>query len=457
MRGFLRAPQDAVSPPAIPPAPASPVTAGRVLHLWLPLAASWLLMSAELPLLTAVVGRLPDEKIHLAAYGAVVFPVSLVVEGPIIMLLAASAALCTHARAYRQVRRFMLAAGAALTAVHAAIAFTPLYDVVAGPIMNVPEDVREPARLGLMIMLPWTWSIAYRRFNQGVLIRFEHGRVVWRGTLVRLLANAGTLAFGALVMEWPGIVVGSAAVATGVVVEALYVGICVRPVVRDFVNPAPATGEPLTTRSFLHFYVPLALTPLITLFIQPVGAAAMARMGSPLESLAAWPAVHGVVFMTRSLGMAFNEVVVTVIGLTGSVVALRRFQRRLSAATMAVLLILALPPVAFFWFGTVSDLPDEVAAICLVSVALSVLMPGYAALQSLYQGALVRSRTTRPITEAVVLYFALSAVLLQIGIANDSVGHPGIYWAIGSFVTAGVVQTAWLWWRSREAFQHFAD
>ena len=450
-------PTDPDAAPAGDPAGTdAPVDLGRVFRTWLPLAASWLLMSVELPLLAAVVGRLPDDKLHLAAYGSVVFPVALVVEAPIIMLLAASTALCTHRRAYLQVRRFMRTAGALLTAAHAAVAFTPLFDVVADRLMGIPDDVREPARLGLMIMLPWTGAIAYRRFNQGVLIRFGYGRVVWRGTVVRLAANAAALAFGALVMRWPGIAVGSVAIITGVVSEAAFVGVCVRPVLRDSVFPAKAVGEPLGLRSFLHLYVPLALTPLITLVIQPIGAASMARMGSPLESLAAWPAVHGLVFMTRSVGMAFNEVVVSLLGAPGAVPALRRFQRLLSGTTMAVLAVVALPPVARLWFGEVSGLPVEVATLCLLATALSVPMPGYAALQSLYQGALVRQRTTRPVTEAVALYFALSVGLLLLGITHDSWSHAGIHWALTSFVTAGIAQTTWLWWRSREALAHFA-
>jgi len=66
----------------------------RIAQAWWPLAASWLLMSLEGPMVSAVIARLADPKIHLAAYGGIVFPVALLVESPIIMLLAASTALC---------------------------------------------------------------------------------------------------------------------------------------------------------------------------------------------------------------------------------------------------------------------------------------------------------------------------------------------------------------------------
>ena len=49
----------------------------RVFGVWWPLAASWLLMSAELPAISAVLARLADPKVHLAAYGSLVFPVAV--------------------------------------------------------------------------------------------------------------------------------------------------------------------------------------------------------------------------------------------------------------------------------------------------------------------------------------------------------------------------------------------
>ncbi|MFT7464537.1 MAG: hypothetical protein ACI9EF_002893 [Pseudohongiellaceae bacterium] len=433
-----------------------------VVRLWWPLAASWLLMAVELPLLTAVVGRLPDERIHLAAYGSIVFPLSLVIEGPIIMLLAASTALCSDWDSYRKVRRFMIASSGVLTLVHIAVAFTPLYDMVAGLIVaskgaddQAAADVVAAGRIGLQIMTPWTAAIAYRRFQQGVLIRNEHGRAVTAGTAVRLCANVSVLCFGAYIMHWSGIVVGATAIAMGVTAEALWIGRRVQPVLAEKVRPAPKAAETLTLRSFLHFYAPLAMTPLITLCIPLIGASAMARMPNAIASLAAWPAVHGMLFVTRSLGMAYNEVVVTLVDRPGAVEVLSRFQRRLALGTMSFLAILAATPLAGWWFEGLSDLDPEVARLCRICMGLGILMPGYAVMQSWYQGVLVRSRSTRAITEAVALYFVVSASLLQLGVSRGDV--PGVLWSLSSFVIAGVSQTIWLRWRSRGAVAAFSD
>lgn len=71
---------------------ASPLSHRQIFRACWPLAISWALMAVELPILGAVIARLAEPEIRLAAFGGVVFPVALVVESPIIMLLVASTA-----------------------------------------------------------------------------------------------------------------------------------------------------------------------------------------------------------------------------------------------------------------------------------------------------------------------------------------------------------------------------
>jgi len=57
----------------------SPLSLSRIFKVWIPLAASWLLMGMELPILSAVVARLAEPEINLAAYGGIVFPLALII------------------------------------------------------------------------------------------------------------------------------------------------------------------------------------------------------------------------------------------------------------------------------------------------------------------------------------------------------------------------------------------
>ena len=76
------------------------LTIKQIYKTWWPLAVSWFLMALELPALSAIVARLPNPKINLAAYGGIVFPLALIIEAPIIMLLAASTALSKDWKSY---------------------------------------------------------------------------------------------------------------------------------------------------------------------------------------------------------------------------------------------------------------------------------------------------------------------------------------------------------------------
>ncbi len=70
-----------------------------IFWFWLPLFASWLLMTAEGPFVSTIINRLPDEVIMLAAQGIVV-SLSVTIESPIIALLATSTAVVKDRASY---------------------------------------------------------------------------------------------------------------------------------------------------------------------------------------------------------------------------------------------------------------------------------------------------------------------------------------------------------------------
>ncbi len=386
--------------------------------------------------------RLDSPSIHLAAYGGVVFPIALLIEGPIIMLLAASTALCRDWDSYAMLRRFMVIAASILTVIHLIVAATPLYGWFVDGLLGVPVEIQAPARIGLLILTPWTAAIAYRRFQQGVLIRFGRSQSVGIGTAVRLLTNATVLAAGYIYGKVPGIVVGPSAVAAGVIVEAVVVGFLVRPVIRGELRSAPPARNPLTSRRLLSFYLPLAVTPLILLIGQPVASAALSRMELPLQSLAVWPVLLGLVFTLRCLGFSFNEVVVVQMEQPGARRVLRRFALILALATTTVLGLVAATPIGRFWFETVSALDPELAGLATAGVWLALILPAQSVFYSYYQGQLVHAHRTRAVTESVILYLTVLSTLLLVAVHFGR--GPGLYLVQVAILVAGILQLVWL-------------
>ncbi len=430
------------------PEPPAPLGGRRILKTWWPLAASWILMGLEGPFISAVVSRLAEPTINLAAFGGVVFPLALIVEAPIIMMLAASTALCRDWISYLKLRRFMNRMGAALTVIHIIMVATPLYYVLARDLIHAPEEVIEPARLGLLIMIPWTWSIAYRRFHQGVLIRFGHSLKVGLGTGVRLAADATVLAVGYYMGGLPGVAVATSALVAGVLSEALYVHLVVQETLRDELKPATPLERPLSTRAMLDFYIPLSLTQLLVILASPIGSAAMSRMPLALESLAAWPVVSGINFIVRGFGGAYNEVVVALIEEQRAMQALRRFALVLCLAGTASLLILMIPAVAETIFEDLLHLADPLPTMVWTSLFIILPMPVLAVLQSYFQGAILYSRRTRSITESVGMFLALATLILIGGVVWGA--GTGLYVALFAFLIGELLRSFWLWLRSRD-------
>jgi hypothetical protein len=425
------------------------LTLKQIFNTWWPLAVSWFLMALELPALSAIVARLPYPKVNLAAYGGIVFPLALIIEAPIIMLLAASTALSKDWKSYTKIRRFMHTTSAVLTGLHILVVSTPIYFFVVEKLIGSPEEIILPARLGLAIMLPWTWSIAYRRFNQGVLIRFGHSVTVGKGTSIRLFANIAVLSIGYFAGTIPGIVVATSAVSAGVICEAIYIGIKVKPVIKTQLIPQPEIKPELSRKAFLQYYIPLALTSLITLLSQPLVSSALSRMPRALDSLAIWPVLSGLLFIFRSVGIAYNEVVVTLIDKPNSYSSLRKYAFILVSITSGLLLLFTATPLSTIWFKYITALPASLIPLAKTALWFSLLIPGANAFQSWYQGIILHSGKTRGIPEAVALFLAVTIIAYLIGIYLINI--PGLYIGVIGFSLGMVSQAAWLKFRSRRA------
>jgi len=425
----------------------SSLTVSRVFKTWWPLATSWLFMLAEMPMQSAVIARLANPAINLAAYGGIVLPIAFTVEAPVVMLLAASTSLCKDWASYLKVRRFMMVLGAAVTAIHALIAFTPVYYLLVNALIKPPQEIIEPARVGLMILTPFSWAIAYRRFNQGVLIRFGHSKAVGVGTAIRLGVNVSTMVGLALLTDLSGVTVAASAITFGIILEAIFIGIVVRPILGAQLRWATPVSPPLNLRTFVAFFLPLAMTEMLAILVEPAISAAISRMPDPLNSLAVWPVLYGLVWVLFSGGIAYTEVVIALLDEPNALSTLRRFALILLGTTLAASFLFAATPLGEFWFGTLSGLPEPLANMARTGLWLAVVAPCLAVLIGWFQGLIVHSGHTRGITEAVIGSLLLGGAILLTGTLWGRVS--GLYVGILAVTLSDTVRAIWLWRRSR--------
>lgn len=431
----------------VPAAELPAISRRRILLFWLPLAASWLLMGAEMPFLNAAIARLGEAERMLAAFG-IVGSLSITIESPVIMLLTTSTALARGRQSYRMLRKFTWHLMLGTTVLHLLIGWTPLFDVVVREWMGVPEGIVEPVRLGMRIMVLWSAAIAWRRFKQGVMIRFGLTRFVGAGTLLRLMVSAGTGLALALPGRVPGVAVAAYALSTGVIAEAAYAHWVTRGITAQ--KFGPGTPDPAGSRlgyaELVRFHWPLAASTLLYLLSQPLIAAALARGVHPELTLAAWPVASGLLFITRAPVLALPEVVIALIDENGSSKALRDFCVRVGLVCSGLLGLIAFTPLAQGYFRTLMGVNEELASRAVLGGQIGLLLPLVYGFQSWLRGYLSARRATGPMTLAMILNLLTMAGVLFVGVA---LAAPGVALAAFALTLAAGVETVTLWRAAR--------
>ena len=441
-----------------------PLSTQGILKTWWPLALSWFMLTVEQPILAAVVARSVDAKVQLAAWG-LAFSLILVLSAPSISMLAASTALSRDRESYRRGRGYMLWLCVGLTSAHFLLAYTPLFDLVVLQLIAPPPEIVEPVRTGVRILLPFIPSLAIRRFQYGVLIRCDQTRALSVGTLLRLVLEVA-LALGLYwLARWDGITVATTAITAGVMFEAVYATMRVRPVLRNNLLTVLPGERPLTVHRFMRLYLPLVLTTLMQIMLQPLVSASLSRMPDSLGSLALWPVLYGVLIMTNSAAIAYVEAVIVLLDRPGSIEALQRFAWQLGLALSAVPLTLAVTPIGDIWFERFAALPPELLLQAQITLWLMIPLPALTALSSWFQGALISGQRTRSITEAVSLSVTTITVLLTLGslwggqpcvtaagFGGIFCGVPGVYMAVIAFTVGSTVRNIWLWRRTQRVY-----
>lgn len=412
---------------------------------WLPLFSSWLLMTLEGPIVSATINRLPNEVVMLAAQGIVV-SISVTIESPIINLLATSTALSKDRASYLLLRKFTFHWMIFLTAITVLLAFTPLFELVFIELMAIPEEIVAWIRPGLRIMTFWSAAIAWRRFLQGIMIRYNQTRKVAWGTLVRLISSAGTVILLAMWTDWAGVIIGSIALMAGVISEALYATLAVQLILNNQLKPHsnPAEVPALTYSKLFWFHLPLATTSLLILLVQPLVALSLARSANPTLSLAAWPVVFQIMLVMRAAAFALPEVVIALTKGEETFKPLRRFSLSLVLGTTLFMCLFALTPLVDTYLYGIQDTTILVGTIASNSLLLFIPLPALAVMISWIRGLLINRSVTKAVNAGMVANLVVSIILLVIGVRQQ---WPGIHAAAIALVVAAFVEFLFLWWR----------
>jgi len=420
----------------------SPFTYKKVFFFWLPLAATWIMMSIEGPYLAALIARSTEPKFNLAAYG-VAYSLALIIEAPIIMIMSASIALVKEKQSFKKLKSYTYTLNGLLTAIMLILVIPEVFYFITEDLIGLPSNVSGLTHIATIILIPWPGAIGYRRFYQGLLIKHNYTRRVAYGTIIRLIS----MSLSALLLYiWgsvEGVIIGAAALSFGVIMEAAAIRIMVKDVIKKINQNDDTPKQALTYKEISNFYYPLALTSLIGLGVQPVVTFFVGQSRMAVESLAVLPVVTSFVFIFRALGLSYQEVVIALIGeKREGIKLLMKFAVVLSGVLVSILVLFAFTPLSDFWFITVSGLSTPLADFSKLPLMIMFFFPALTVLISIQRGVLVSTKNTKPITVGTITEF--SSIVISLFIFINYLGLVGAVAATIAFVVGRLASNFYL-------------
>lgn len=414
-----------------------------LVRFYLPLALSGLLMTLQQPVVAAALARTATPKESLAAYG-LAMSIAVFLESPIQMLLATGAALAHDKPSFRLLQRFTAVTGVILVGLGAMLVFTPLSQTLFHRILSAPSPVDAHAVLALQVLLAWPLIVAWRRLYQGVLISQGQTRAVSYGTAGRLMVIA-TVAFVSISFTgWPGAVIGTSALMTGALIEAMFVTGWLR-LHGKRMDETLVAADLLTLSRLGRFYWPLALTSLLTVLSWPLINAGIGRAAMPEYSLAAWPVILSLLWLFTTPLQMLQQTTIALAQDVSSLKAVRRFALGLGIVATGLLGIGFFTPLFKVFLLRVLMVPPEIAGFVISVGPLLIPLPFLTAAQAFYQGLLIHRRRTADVRTAMgANLLTLSGVLL-VGIGQGTM--PGFLLAAVAMTMGLLAEVGWLWWQ----------
>ncbi len=406
-------------------------------------------MGLEGPVCEGVINRLHHPEINAAAW-PVLMAIAIWIESPVIDLLSTSTTLAKSQQNYEVISRFVWYLLMWVTVAHAAVVLTPLYGVVAEGLLGVKPEVANAARAGLIILIPWSAMIGWRRYLQGILIRNGRTRSVGVGTTARVL----TLVIMSVILftttKLPSVVIASIAIILSVGMEASVIHLLSRDVIRTaFRDKTASQSEPLTMKKLISFHAPLSATTMVNLLVMPLVNAGLARTDRPVLALAGCGVAGAIVFLHRAITFCIPEVVITLYKGSQTRLKLRNFSLGVGALSSGLILFLGLTGLDRFLFAGLIQAKPPIAEVAHWCYLFSAAVPFVDSAQAYVRGVLTAHHLTvsRLIAVLAAVIFLIASVCIGVALRWSGPVMAGV--SVTSALVAELIVLAIAWARAQ--------
>lgn len=429
--------------------PSKPITVVDLWHEFLPLSLSDVTMACGDPLQTTTLAHLPDARNTIAAVG-IARSIAIFFESPIIMILHASNALAPNPDSRKALWRFVLLAGSGLSGLLFLLAVPIVFSVVGDRWLGIPPVLSPIAQQVLLLMGPWAFAIAWRRYFQGLLIYHGRSTAIATASFWRLGSIALILGVGFWLKASGGLLAGLAMV-SGAIVEAVVVTIAAGRY-RVTLLPEPPTDDklralPKNLPEVVKFYIPLANSMMVVWGGRVMLVGVLARAQDSALALAAWTAAWGVITVVSNSTRMVQQIIIKYRHQVSNA-RLLKFTLSVGLLCSSALFIMGGTPlgnaIVTAFVGDDRELVRSIKPVLQICMVIPLLV----ALQNATQGFLVSAGRTGTVNFSTWLG---TGTLLLVATLMVNAGFAGAIAASIAMVSALTIEISCLFLKSRRA------
>jgi hypothetical protein len=432
-------------------APEDNLTIPEILRFFAPLAATSVLMMASHSLAAATLAKASDAALALASY-SVASALGQMFEGTVTVGRHATLALVRDRQTWSVMTRLMKLVLAVLLVVMAVVAFTPIGEVIFRSLLGAPADVAAEAVRVFRFFLILPAESALRALYHAIIILRKKTVYTTAAMAGRIVVMAGVT--GVIIAHPPGIGggVGAVVLLSGIGTEAVISYLAGRRLVAALDGGGPAASfapaaPALTLRDAMRFYLPLAVSGLISCTSRLALAAGLSRTLDPKLALAAYQVSWTVSWVFISPLNALHQVTAVFAKEPRAARQVRRFAMAAGVGASASIGLFVLSGAARHVFTRWIGVADGLVPSALWCVGLMALAPLVICFGELFMGALLVAGDSVAIGTGRTLYIAFTTLASLVGAA----AAPGLGAALAplALLAGYVAEATFLWSRAR--------
>jgi hypothetical protein len=431
----------------------NPLSYHILIKFFLPLAVFPILVALSHTIINSALARMPLPELSIAIF-TVVKSVTNIINAPSIMTRQLFTSVIEDKKSYYLSRNFAFVLMFILFGLIMTLGITSLGDFVFKHIIGLQSQKEvDLATSAMMVTAFLPIVVVLRNAYQGIATGLKKTLLIVPGVILRVIGMVIFLGWVVKTNSINGVIAGCLAYVLGIALEGVFILGGLKYNSGSIIKAAEKMPSSdfnkvhLDYYKIFKFFLPLAFTIIITMFIQPVIQSGLARSSSPVRSLAAYGVSWTLVTMLAGPLRMLHQISLVYHNSDQNMRKIKIFNLSLGVLTSAIIVLFALSPVGYYVLHNLIAVSHEITILAQKVILAFAVFPLARAFRETYWGMMMKKRSTPVIAKAkgLNLFAVILSLVILLGFINfyfniEPAVLGAIVFTIGEFLETFIIK-----------------